>query len=251
MKKTIKIFSILVLMLTIVINQLFFSTVSFSKDNYYTQYKKYFLSSKKRKELAVYKYIYDKIKKKKISSKNKPVSFNSSVKEFKKVFKKKKTKYVQVSNYISMSVFNDSERLKYGVPAVLIAAIHFRENENDFKSGKFLADLEDGKERNNSFKDFKKNAASVFLTQKSRIINCKLKTGSKDIIAMCAVALYHNGRYGIKNEDNNEWKSWKHSAYIFSGTSLYKKGKYTHDEGYDESFVDKQVGIFRTLTSVV
>lgn len=89
----------------------------------------------------------------------------------------------------------------------------------------------------------------VFIKQKSRIINCKIRKNSKDVVAMCSIALYHNGMSGSENE--NDARSWKHSAYVFSGTSLYKKGKYIADGQFDYNAVDKQVGVFRTLDLIL
>ena len=60
---------------------------------------------------------------------------------------------------------------------------------------------------------------------------------------MCSFALVYNGK-------PSESKRWKHHPYIFSGTNLYKKGKYISDGRYSSSAIDKQVGIMLLIDKI-
>ncbi len=228
---------------------------------HFDKYLKTSLPTNKYKNLHVYKYIHKLIVYRKISIKNK---FFRDVKIFKKTYNKTKIKkkYKKIAKTINKKLFKKKKEKKYGVPPALIAAIHFREDENDFKKGSFSVDIENGDRIKKS--KFVKCAKRIFEVQKRFIINTKLKYKSKDIIAMCVIALCHNGVYpeGEKitddqerdiNEDEREdlRYTWRHSAYIFSGTNQFKKGKFTQDGELNKDFVDKQVGVLRTLDSIL
>jgi len=71
----------------------------------------------------------------------------------------------------------------------------------------------------------------------------QLTDSSQDIIAMCAFAERYNG-LGYKN--NNMV-----SPYVFSGTSVYAKGKYVADGKLDKEYVDKQAGVYILIQSVM
>ena len=71
----------------------------------------------------------------------------------------------------------------------------------------------------------------------------KLSATSKDFVGMCSFALTYNGKPESK-------RIWQHSPYVFSGTNIKKKGKYTDDSGYDPNVVDKQVGVFLLIDKI-
>lgn len=41
------------------------------------------------------------------------------------------------------------------------------------------------------------------------------------------------------------------SKYVYSGTSVYVSGKYVADNVYDDSVVDKQVGVYLILNALL
>lgn len=229
----------------------------------FRKYIKHLLPKKEYTNLEVYKYMADLINNNKLIIKDNPVDFKSSVDSFERKYKKRKKLYNKISKYVTNHVFSKKDRKKYGVPAALIAALHFRENETDYDKGSFLVDPENGenaisdklskKERIKRFKDLE---VKLFMVQKNRIKNVKLTRKSKDIVAMCAIALYHNGKYDVSTDTGNIKDTWKHSPYVFSGTSQYDSGKFVYDLETDRFIyisnkIDQQVGVLRTLDSVI
>lgn len=163
------------------------------------------------------------------------------MKKFKKAFVKNKSMYKKVAK-------------KAKVPAQLVAAIHYRENTSDCLGGKFDSYLHNGdmlgKETVNEPKgifypkgQFVRAAQNAIDMKSSYRGRYKLSATSKDFVGMCSFALTYNGKPESK-------RIWQHSPYVFSGTNINKKGKYTDDSGYDPNVVDKQVGVFLLIDKI-
>ncbi len=201
------------------------------------KYKKYI---DKRGKGETYEYMAKLIRKNKIrKSTNR---FNNELKKFRNAYKKNKEVYKSVSS-------------KAKVPAQLVAAIHYRENTTDCLKGKFNIYLHNGDKLGKPTVHepkgiyYKKgqfvSAAINAIENKARYRDYfyKLQSDSKNIVAMCSFALVYNGK-------PSESKRWKHHPYIFSGTNLYKKGKYISDGRYSSSAIDKQVGIMLLIDKI-
>lgn len=136
-----------------------------------------------------------------------------------------------------------------------MAAIHYRENTTDCLKGKFSIYLHNGDKLGKPTVHepkgiyYKKGqfvlAAINAIEKKARYRDdfYKLQSDSKNIVAMCSFALVYNGKPSAP-------KIWKHHPYIFSGTNLYKKGKYISDGRYSSNSVDKQVGIMLLIDKI-
>ena len=76
-----------------------------------------------------------------------------------------------------------------------------------------------------------------------KIKKYKLKADSKDMAAMLSFAEVYNG-FGYFNKGVV-------SPYIYSGTNLYKKGKFVSDGSYNASVTDKQPGVFILIKKII
>ena len=216
-------------------------TIDFKKYKKNVGYTRYIPYTNKKVCGEIYTYITKLIKKRKIKKKTR--KFDGELKKFKKAFVKNKSMYKKVAK-------------KAKVPAQLVAAIHYRENTSDCLGGKFDSYLHNGdmlgKETVNEPKgifypkgQFVRAAQNAIDMKSSYRGRYKLSATSKDFVGMCSFALTYNGKSKWENK-----KIWKYSPYVFSGTNIYKKGKYTYDSGYDPNMVDKQVGVFLLINKI-
>ena len=141
------------------------------------------------------------------------------------------------------------------MPKALIAAIHYRENTNDYIKGKFKIYLHNGQQLGKKTtitpigKNFKRNqfvkAAIDAIHDKNKFRKkYKLTKKSKDMAAMLAFAEKFNGTgYTDYHKGNN--------PYLYSGTNIYKKGKYDYDGHYNSNLVDRQVGVFALINKIL
>ena len=214
-------------------------TIDFKKYKKNIGYRRYIPYTNKKVCGEIYTYITKLIKKRKIKKKTR--KFDGELKKFKKAFVKNKSMYKKVAK-------------KAKVPAQLVAAIHYRENTSDCLGGKFDSYLHNGdmlgKETVNEPKgifypkgQFVRAAQNAIDMKSSYRGRYKLSATSKDFVGMCSFALTYNGKPKSK-------RIWQHSPYVFSGTNIYKKGKYTHDKGYDPNTIDKQVGVFLLINKI-
>lgn len=214
-------------------------TIDFKKYKKNVGYTRYIPYTNKKVCGEIYTYITKLIKKRKIKKKTR--KFDGELKKFKKAFVKNKSMYKKVAK-------------KAKVPAQLVAAIHYRENTSDCLGGKFDSYLHNGdmlgKETVNEPKgifypkgQFVRAAQNAIDMKSSYRGRYKLSATSKDFVGMCSFALTYNGKPESK-------RIWQHSPYVFSGTNINKKGKYTDDSGYDPNVVDKQVGVFLLIDKI-
>ena len=214
-------------------------TIDFKKYKKNIGYRRYIPYTNKKVCGEIYTYITKLIKKRKIKKKTR--KFDGELKKFKKAFVKNKSMYKKVAK-------------KAKVPAQLVAAIHYRENTSDCLGGKFDSYLHNGdmlgKETVNEPKgifypkgQFVRAAQNAIDMKSSYRGRYKLSATSKDFVGMCSFALTYNGKPESK-------RIWQHSPYVFSGTNINKKGKYTDDSGYDPNVVDKQVGVFLLIDKI-
>ncbi len=117
-----------------------------------------------------------------------------------------------------------------GVPAELIAAIHWRE-----ASGNFNSRLHDG----GSLSGYSswEEAAIDALTSGS------YGTITEDISSWYDFAEHYNGM-GYSNRGVS-------SPYVWAGTTNYTSGKYVADGVYDSGYVDKQLGVAVMLQAIL
>jgi len=92
-------------------------------------------------------------------------------------------------------------------------------------------------------KTFEESAIKAMSDRKSLRDTYKLCSNSKDIIAIMAFAECYNG-LGYYNKN-------RVSPHVFSGTNVSTKGKYTGDEDYSASTVDKQPGIYILIKMII
>lgn len=180
----------------------------------------------------------------KIKEISKITKFQNELKRFKKAFFKEKAqkKYRKITK-------------KAKVPRQLIAAIHYREDVNDCLYGKFRVYLHNGQKLGKKttiapvgkfFRkgQFVKAAIDAIHDKETYREEYNLSYGSKDMAAMLALAEKFNGTGYTDYHDGN-------SPYLYSGTSLYVKGKYKEDGDYDGNLIDKQVGVFALINAIM
>lgn len=126
-----------------------------------------------------------------------------------------------------------------GVPAKLIAAIHFRE-----AGGNIEKSIRDGSDLNE--RDFVEDAVDAINNSGGRWLQFKQGIGmganTANLLAMLQFAEFWNGTGCADNGRIN--------PYLYSGSNIYTKGKYTSDGVWDPNFVDKQPGVFYLLSQV-
>ncbi len=125
------------------------------------------------------------------------------------------------------------------IPAILIAAIHFRESGCDFNYT-----IKNGDEVLDDPADFVDDAVSVLTADKTynefkRDIG--LTKDSRNLLAMLQYAEYWNGM-GCKKHDKGI------NPYLYAGTNIYTSGKYVSDGEWDSTKVDRQPGILYLLS---
>ena len=142
----------------------------------------------------------------------------SELSQFKANWEKNKSRYQTVSS-------------QTGVPAELIAAIHWRE-----ASGSFNARLHDG----GSLSGYSSwEAAAVNALTENSYGNINMN----DITTWYDFAERYNG-LGYRNKGVS-------SPYVWAGTTNYTSGKYVADGVYDAGYVDQQLGVAVMLKALL
>lgn len=131
-----------------------------------------------------------------------------------------------------------------GIPAKLIAALHFRES-----SGNFNTYLHQGDPLGKPPVHWPTNIPTFYNWEDAAVHALQMKSGirkdlaltsdSGDLAAMATFAEYYNG-LGYHNRG-------RVSPYVFSGTNQYQKGKYVADGVYDPNTKDRQLGVVSML----
>ena len=142
----------------------------------------------------------------------------SELSQFKANWEQNKSRYQSVS-------------AQTGVPAELIAAIHWRE-----ASGSFNARLHDG----GSLAGYSSwEAAAVDALTENSYGNINMN----DITTWYDFAERYNG-LGYRNKGVS-------SPYVWAGTTNYTSGKYVADGVYDAGYVDQQLGVAVMLKALL
>ena len=133
---------------------------------------------------------------------------------------------------------------KTGVPAKLIAAIHWREG-----SGNFNTYLHQGDPLGKPAVHEPKNIPIFYKWEDAAVHALNMKDGIRkdlgmskettDLAAMATYAEYYNG-LGYNNRGVA-------SPYVYSGTDQYKRGKYVSDGHYSATTKDEQVGVLALM----
>lgn len=157
--------------------------------------------------------------------------FEKDIEKFQKIFQENYETYKKLEE-------------KTGVPAELIAALHYRESGGNFNTylhnGAKLGTPSDLEPRGVCFNDFEEAAVNA-LTVKTKSYKIDFKKGV-DMAKMVTFAESFNG-FGYHQYNNN-------SPYVYSGTNLYEKGKYVGDHNYNPDTVDKQPGVYILISSL-
>lgn len=173
--------------------------------------------------------------------------FNNDINKFKKVYQKNKNIYAKIAK-------------KVGVPPELIAIIHYREDGVDYLNSSFNVYLHNGERlgkktekepKGKLFYNFEDAAIDAIQDKKNYIKKYKLTSDSKDIVGMMCFAEVYN-RLGY-------YKNGHSSPYLYSGTNQYSSGKYVEKKNkdgkyvsiYEENRVDKQIGAYLLLNSIL
>lgn len=138
---------------------------------------------------------------------------------------------------------------KAGVPAPLVAAIHWRESTGNFKTYLHQGDPL-GKKATHVPKDIPiftewEEAAVHALTmsdKKQVRDDLGMTKDTKDGASMATYAEFYNG-LGYHNKK-------RASPYVYSGTDQYDKGKYVADGKYSKNTKDQQLGVMQMVGSV-
>ncbi len=159
--------------------------------------------------------------------------FSYDIWNFKRIYSENQEIYEEVSR-------------QTGVPPALIAAIHYRESACNFDTylhnGQPLGQKTTIVPRDVSYDDFVEAAVDALNTQQdSKGIHL---TVDSDIVMMMTFAEIYNGT-GYTDYRNIA------SPYVFSGTEVYKEGKYISDGSFSSTQVDAQPGVYILVMSVL
>ena len=156
---------------------------------------------------------------------------SSDLKSFYKNWQKNKKRYEAVA-------------AKTGVPAELIAALHWRESTANFNTYLHQGDPL-GKKAVHVPKNIPlfhkwENAAVHALQMKKSILKkLSIDANTTDMAALATFAEYYNGLgYHYKKTA---------SPYVYSGTDQYNRGKYVADGRYSKTHRDNQLGVVTML----
>lgn len=131
---------------------------------------------------------------------------------------------------------------KTGVPAKLIAALHWRESNGNFNTymhnGDPLGQPTVNVPRGKYFTDWESSAIDA-LNEKNK---CGLSSDTTDTNAMLEYAERYNG-LGYRSKGVA-------SPYVWAGTTNYNGGKYVADGVYSSSHYDQQLGVALMLKSL-
>jgi len=135
-----------------------------------------------------------------------------------------------------------------GLPPELIAAIHWREAGGDFacsmSNGSPLGIKSEIVPYDGPYDSWEESAIAVLSDdpRQDLLKVCEIDKDPNDLVALATFAESYNGR-GYFNKGVA-------SPYLFSGTDVYKKGKYVSDGSYDPDVVDKQIGVVPMLVAL-
>ena len=154
-------------------------------------------------------------------------NFNNDISNFKNIYNNNISTYSLIAE-------------RTGVPAVLVAAIHYRESNANFNTylhnGDPLGTPTVNVPKGKNFNNFVDAAVDALSMKDSFREMYKLTSDSTDIVAMCAYAEVYNG-LGYYNNG-------RISPYVYSGTNIYTSGKYVSDGSFKANVVDSQPGIY-------
>ena len=126
-----------------------------------------------------------------------------------------------------------------GVPAELIAALHFREGSGNFNTylhnGQPLGQTTTIVPKGVYFTNWEDAAIDALKAKDSVRKDLKMTQETQDMAAIATYAERYNG-LGYHNKG-------RVSPYVYSGTDQYKSGKYVADGVFDPNAVDKQLGV--------
>ncbi len=150
------------------------------------------------------------------------------LKSFKKNFEKNKAKYEEVEK-------------RTGVPAELIAAIHWRESSGNFKTylhnGEKLGKVTQLVPKGIYFEDWTDAAVHAIKSHNPQIVD------SNNVKTWYEFAERYNG-LGYRNKGVA-------SPYVWAGTDNYTSGKYIADGKYSADHVDQQLGVALMLKTLM
>lgn len=150
------------------------------------------------------------------------------IKSFKKNFEKNRAKYEEVEK-------------RTGVPAELIAAIHWRESSGNFKTylhnGEKLGKVTQLVPKGIYFEDWTDAAVHAIKSHNPQIIDMQ------NIETWYEFAERYNG-LGYRNRGVS-------SPYVWAGTDKYTSGKYIADGKYSAEHIDQQLGVAIMLKSIM
>jgi lysozyme family protein len=138
---------------------------------------------------------------------------------------------------------------KTGVPAPLIAALHWRESTGNFKTYLHQGDRL-GRPAVHVPKDIPvfhvwEDAAvhALTMSDKARVRDdLGMKSDTTDAASMATYAEFYNG-LGYHNRK-------KPSPYVYSGTDTYDRGKYVADGRYSSTTKDQQLGVMSMVGAI-
>jgi lysozyme family protein len=138
---------------------------------------------------------------------------------------------------------------KTGIPAPLIAAIHWRESTGNFNTYLHQGDPL-GKPAVHVPKDIPvfdkwEDAAvhALTMSDKKKVRDdLGMTANTRDSAAMATYAEFYNG-LGYNNKNTA-------SPYVYSGTDQYSEGKYVSDGRYSKNTVDQQLGVMTMVGAI-
>ncbi len=160
-------------------------------------------------------------------------TFSWDIDNFKRIYSENKDKYEAISAETDM-------------PPKLIAAIHYRESGCNFNTylhnGDPLGKPTTHVPKGILFDNFTDGAIDAMSKFEGIRDDYKLTSDSKDMAAMLAFAEKYNGLGYYKHD--------RISPYVFSGSDVYKMGKYISDGTYDSTTIDIQPGVYLLISSL-
>jgi len=166
------------------------------------------------------------------------LQFNTSgmereLEHFKKVWIENRQRYENVAEIVN-------------IPASLIAAIHYRESSNNFKTylhnGDPLGKRTVHEPKGIFFAKWEKAAVHAIRQKDSIRKDLGLTRHSTSMAAIAAFAERYNG-LGYKGRGI-------FSPYVFSGTNLYKGGLFVADHKFNSKIKDRRPGILALMTKI-
>lgn len=134
-----------------------------------------------------------------------------------------------------------------GVPAVLVAALHFRESSMDF--GTYLHQGDPlGRPAVNwpndipVFSDWEEAAIHALNSKKNIRDDVGMDENTDDLASMATYSEAYNG-FGYRYKG-------KSSAYVYAGTNQYEGGRYVRDGVFDPNSWDQRPGTMALITHV-